>query len=114
MKDILKVQKECCKHYEEEFSPITLEQLVVVSDGVLEGAKPVKGVRYKSPEHMSGWWLTDDSFNGNIDSLKNIHFSHIIEKRPDLAIYMALPYGYRFLLGSNKEHVWFDEMVLND
>ncbi|UMN47074.1 hypothetical protein [Acinetobacter baumannii] len=26
----------------------------------------------------------------------------ILEKRPDLAIYMALPYGYRFILGGKR------------
>lgn len=38
----------------------------------------------------------------------------ILEKRPDLAIYMALPYGYRFILGGEEEHVWFDENALDE
>ncbi|WP_373657763.1 hypothetical protein [Acinetobacter baumannii] len=55
MKDILKVQKECCDHYEEKIFPVELDQLVVVSNGVLEGEIPIEGVRYRSPKHMSGW-----------------------------------------------------------
>ncbi|WP_407477514.1 immunity protein Imm33 domain-containing protein [Acinetobacter baumannii] len=114
MKDILKVQKECCDHYEEKFFPVELDQLVVVSNGVLEGEIPIEGVRYRSPKHMSGWWLTSDKYDGDIETLKNIHFTHILEKRPDLAIYMALPYGYRFILGGEEEHIWFDENALDE
>lgn len=114
MKDILNEQRKCCEFYEANFIPVNLDQLVVISDGVLDGGKPVEGVRYKSPLHMSGWWLTTDDFNGDINTLKNLHFSHIIHKRPDLALYMALPYGYRFLLGGESEHVWLDEQVRNE
>jgi hypothetical protein len=40
-----------------------------------------------------------------------VHFYHIEEKRPEIAIYMALPFGYRFQLGGNDENIWFDESV---
>ncbi|MGE9819633.1 immunity protein Imm33 domain-containing protein [Acinetobacter baumannii] len=63
---------------------------------------------------MSGWWLTADKYDGDIETLKNVHFTLILEKRPDLAIYMALPYGYRFILGGEEEHVWFDENALDE
>lgn len=112
--NILEIQKECCDHYDEELVPVKLDQLVVVSAGVLKGNTPIEGVRYESPDHMSGWWLSDDDYDGNIDSLETVHFLHIIEKRPDLATYMGLPYGYRFLLGAAKDHVWFDNGILDD
>ena len=91
-------------------------QLVVVSDGVLEG-KLVEGTRYSSPEHMSGWWLTTEEYNDDVNSLKTEHFYHLIEKRPDLLKYMALPYGYRFFQDgykNNSEEIWFDEEILKD
>jgi hypothetical protein len=109
-----KYQKDCCKNYKAEFCPVDLNQLVVVSKGVYEGAVPIEGVRYHSPVHMSGWWLTTDEYDGNIESLKTIHFSHIIKKRPEVAVYMALPFGYRFNLGGESEHVWFDKEVADD
>ncbi|MGH1542602.1 MAG: immunity protein Imm33 domain-containing protein [Arenicella sp.] len=110
---LLLTQKECCEFYDAVFSPINNEQLVVISDGVYEG-DPVEGVRYQSPKHMTGWWVTTDRYNGDVDSLKTVHFSHIIEKRPDLAIYMALPSGYRFILGGADDSVWFDEVVAKE
>jgi hypothetical protein len=111
--EVLSVQQECCENFKSQYSPIDQEQLVVISKGVYEG-DPLEGVRYPSPEHMSGWWLTTDQYDGNTESLITVHFSHIIEHRPEVAIYMALPYGYRFMLGGKEEHVWFDEDVAND
>lgn len=113
LSNIADTQKECCAFYDADFSPLDEEQLVVISDGVYEG-EPVEGVRYQSPDHMSGWWVTTDKYNGDTDSLKTVHFSHIKEKRPDIAIYMALPFGYRFILGSSEDMVWFDEVVAEE
>ncbi|MBF7074579.1 hypothetical protein ISG33_14330 [Glaciecola sp. MH2013] len=48
--------------------------MVVISDGIYENNGPVEGVRYPSPEHMSGWWLTTELYNGDIKTLKNSSF----------------------------------------
>lgn len=107
-------QKNCCDHFGAEFSPIEESQLVAISKGIYEGVNPVEGVRYPSPDHMSGWWLTTDEYDGNVESIVTVHFSHIVEKRPELALYMALPHGYRFFLGGEEDNVWFDEAVANE
>ena len=113
MSSLESVQQECCEHYRATFSPVRPSQLVVISDGVYEG-RPVEGVRYPSPDHMSGWWLTTDAYNGDTGSLKTVHFHHIQECRPEIAMYMALPFGYRFQLGGDNESVWFDEHVASE
>jgi hypothetical protein len=112
--NIEKNQKECCVHYSAEFLPVEPAQLVTISKGLYEGVVPVEGVRYPSPDHMSGWWLTTDEYDGNLDSLVTVHFQHIIEKRPELALYMALPFGFRFNLGGDTENVWFDQEVADE
>ena len=111
---VLDTQKECCEHYSARYEKIDTEQLVVISEGIYEGVVPVEGIRYPSPDHMSGWWLTTDQYNGNADTLKTVHFHHIVEHRPELAVYMALPFGYRFYLGGPEENVWFDEAVAKE
>jgi hypothetical protein len=107
-------QQECCEHYGARYQPVKYEQLVTISQGVYEGNKPVEGVRYPSPSHMSGWWLTTDEYDGNINSLVTVHFQHIVDKRPELALYMALPFGYRFILGGEDEHVWFEQQIADE
>lgn len=94
----------------------TEDQLVVISDGVLEG-ELVEGVRYFSPKHMSGWWLTTEKYNGNIDTLHTEHFQHCFEKRPDLIKYLSLPAGFRFFQNGykkNKEDIWFDSKIVEE
>jgi hypothetical protein len=98
-----------CKLHGTEFRPPRPDKLTVVSAGVQEGA-PVEGVRYPSPDHMSGWWITTDQYNGDIKTLKHQHTYHVTAARPELAKYLALPDGFRFNL-SDTEDVWFDEKV---
>ena len=102
-------QHEVCARYGTEFSPPRPNQLVVISDGVLQG-DAVQGVRYPSPEHMSGWWITTDRYDGDIRSLTQQHHYHVTAARPDLGRYIALPSGFRFDQ-ADGEDVWFDEEV---
>ena len=105
-------QHETCERYRAEFSPPQPNQLVVISDGVLQG-DAVQGVRYPSPEHRSGWWITTDRYDGDIRSLTHEHLYHLTAARPDLTRYVALPFGFRFDQ-ANGEAVWFDEEVARD
>jgi hypothetical protein len=99
-----------CTQHKAVFSPPRPDKLTVISAGVLEGL-PVQGIRYPSPDHMSGWWITTDLYDGNIKSLRHEHTYHLTAARPDLAKYLALPDGFRFNF-SVAEEVWFDEKVL--
>lgn len=103
-------QSEVCKENNSEFRPPLPDQMVVISDGVYEGL-PVNGVRYISPEHMSGWWLTTDLYNGDVSSLKTVHMHHLSNERDDLVKYICLDFGYKFC--SESQEVWFDENVLD-
>jgi hypothetical protein len=109
----MEMTQRTCERLHAEFRPPSPDQLVVISVGVLEGDGGVQGVRYPSPEHMSGWWLTTSRYDGNPDSLKTIHACHVMNARPELAHLMALPYGFRFDL-SHGEDIWFDESVASD
>jgi hypothetical protein len=101
-------QHQICQKVGASFSPPQLDQMVVISDGVYEGDE-AEGVRYPSPGHMSGWWLTTDRFNGDTSTLKTVHVHHVSALRPDLVKFFALPFGYRFF--SPQSDVWFDQTV---
>lgn len=105
-------QHDVCARASANFAPPRPDQLVVVSDGVLEG-DAIKAVRYPSPEHMSGWWMVTDRYNGDVNSMRQEHMYHLTARRPDLAPYIALPFGYRFDL-TRHEDVWLDEEVLQE
>lgn len=104
-----KEQHAVCNVLDTDFSPPKPDQLSVISEGVFEGLA-VQGVRYPSPTHMSGWWITTDKYDGNIRSLKNEHTYHLTAARPELAKYLALPVGFRFDFTSSED-VWFEERI---
>jgi hypothetical protein len=105
-----KDQHRICLLHRAAFSPPRPDRLTVISEGVREGL-PVQGIRYPSPEHMSGWWITTDLYNGDTKSLMHEHTYHLTAARPDLAKYLALPEGYRFDLSAGED-VWRDDKVI--
>jgi hypothetical protein len=104
-------QHQVCDAIGSVFSPPNAEQLITVSEGVFEG-DDVQGVRYRSPSHMSGWWITTDRYNGALSSLKNVHAYHLTASRPDLTRFLALAVGYRFY--SDNGEVKFDPKTIDD
>lgn len=105
-----KDQQAVCQAAGAEFDPPPADRLAMVSAGVREG-QPVEGVRYPSPENMSGWWLTTNQYDGHVESLKAQHLFHVTGARHDLARYLALPPGFRFFLGPDAGDIWFDRDV---
>jgi hypothetical protein len=103
-------QHDFCVEVGAQFAPPRADKKAAISAGVYEG-EPVEAVRYPSPEHMSGWWLTTDRYNGDIKSLQVVHLYHVSAARPELVRYLALPYGWRFASGGQA---WFDERVGNE
>jgi hypothetical protein len=104
-------QHSVCGRASSLFCPPNAGQMVAISDGVFEG-DDVQGVRYPSPSHMSGWWITTDRYDGNVSSLRTVHAYHLTATRPDLAQFLALAVGYRFY--SDNGEVRFDPKVLHN
>lgn len=103
-------QHQICRRFQASFIPPRPDRLTVVDDGVFEGL-PVQGVRYPSPEHMSGWWITTDKYNGDVATLRREHTYHITSARADIAPYLALSCGFRIELDCSYACAWFDERV---
>lgn len=104
-------QHEVCAKAKASFDPPRPDKKVAVSKGVLNG-EPVEGVRYPSPEHMSGWWITSDSYNGDVKTLDTIELYRLTSVRPDLSKYLALPPGHFFETKSGS--IGFDQAVADE
>ncbi|MBO9674159.1 MAG: hypothetical protein J7577_11985 [Sphingobacteriaceae bacterium] len=87
-------------------------QQIVISKDIFD-AQVIDAVRYLPPSHMTGWWLTSESFNGDVLTLETIHYYHLAFKRPDILKYLALPFGFRFHL-STQTNIWFDQEVAKE
>lgn len=101
-------QHRICDSVSASFSPPRPDKKIAISIGVLDGDE-VEGVRYPSPEHMSGWWFTTPRYNGDVDSLQVVPLFTVTAARPDLSHYIALPPGYRFF--TNGKKIWRDAQV---
>ncbi len=105
-------QHRVCKRNNALFAPPDPDTLTAVSAGVMEG-KPVQGMRYPWPAHMSGWVVVTDDYSGDVTSLVREHTYHLSAARPDLAPYLALPPGFGFDL-RGRVRVTYDEALLKE
>lgn len=105
---VVRQQSEMCLQY--DLIPLfpNFNQSVVISDGVYEG-KDIEGIRYDSPQGESGWYLITDDYNDDIKSLKMVHFYHVAFARPDILQYLAIPFGYRFIMKNGNVEICRDE-----
>jgi hypothetical protein len=77
---------------------------------------PLNGLRTKPEHETCGWYiwggrdLPDDP-----DFFSPLHVSHVPDYCPRVLPYLALPPGWRFLLGANNHvDVWHDPKLLDD
>ncbi len=102
-------QSEICKQYSSAPVFPTFGQKLAISKGIYDGM-PVDAVRYASPSHMTGWYLTTDLYDGDVKTMEVVYYHDVVFKRPDLRPYLALPPGFRFN-ASDDVDIWFDESV---
>ncbi len=85
-------------------------QKIALSREIYDGSE-INGVRYPAPQHMTGWYLTSNSYNGDVSTLIVDYLYFIIKKRFDIIKFLALPAGYRFYKDNEEEGFWFDDQV---
>ena len=99
------LQKQTCEGESAAFCVPLFTQKIAISSGVLEG-KNVQGIRYDEPNHMSGWYITTDEYDGNIANMRVIELQNLVVKRKDLLQFLALPAGFFFeTLQNNKCYI---------
>lgn len=75
---------------------------------------PLNGLRSRPVGTTAGWYIWGgDTLSTDPDFFSPLHVSHLPEHCPDVLPYLALPPGWRFLLGSHDHaDVWYDEQIL--
>ena len=93
--ELERVQRAQCELVGTHFAPPRAHQLISVDEGVEDGAH-VEGVRYPAPDHMSGWYVTTERYDGDVSSLRHECYACFCGRCPRLARVLALPAGHRF------------------
>lgn len=105
---IISSQSELCFQYGVVPLFPSFSQSIVISNGVYE-RKDIEAIRYESPQDMCGWWLITDDYDNNIESLMTVHYYHVAFKHPDILKFLALPFGYQFLMENGEIEITKDD-----
>ncbi len=78
-----------------------------------KGKLPINGLRHRVENETNGWYLwCGEEFSDDAEFFDPLHASHIYEDYPEMAKFLGLPPGYRFLLAQACVDVWSDESLL--
>jgi len=113
MSNLVEQQKEVCRKFNSAYEPLDLDLFVGISKNFLSGALPLNGLRHPQEGHSCGWFLwAGEEMSLIPDFFEAWHAHHLVDRRPDIAKYLGLAPGWRFLVAGNYEDVWFDEKLL--
>jgi hypothetical protein len=74
---------------------------------------PVHGLRHPPEASTSGWYIWTGDLSSAPDFFVPLHARHLVERLPEVAAYLSLPPGSRFLIAPGHEDVWIDESLLD-
>lgn len=74
---------------------------------------PVHGLRHPPESGTSGWFCWTGDLSEDSDFFVPIHLSHLVERLPELADFLDLPPGSRFLVAPDYVDVWEDDSLLD-
>lgn len=73
---------------------------------------PIHGLRHRPEAGTSGWYCWTGELSPAPDFFVPLHAEHLLERIPELAEYLNLPPGSRFLVTPDHVEVWDDPALL--
>lgn len=110
----MKSSHEICTHYESEYVPPEVDSTLGLGK-TSATARPINGLRHLPTGDTSGWFIytgTRPIPQSDNDFFESVHTVHIAESFPEVAPYLALEPGWRFLIDGDYVDVWYDESLL--
>ena len=108
-------QRRICKRFNAAPLPPNEAEKCGVSEGVLLGAPYVQGLRTRPEDGTCGWYFTaGDDYSEDAEFFKPLHVAHLERYCPEVLPYLALPPGWRIIVGTGLEQVRFDATLLEE
>jgi hypothetical protein len=98
------VQRIVCREYSAEYLAASEHLKVGLSVGVLEGQRPLHGVRHMPEGDTSGWYIWAGEYSPAEDFFQPMHVGHSEEWQPVLHRYLGLAPGWHFLLVPEEDY----------
>ena len=111
---IEELQRAICRKYGAEYRPAPPGLKIGLALNVRDGVLPINGLRHPPQGDTTGWYVwAGEELSDSLDFFKPLHIEHLDEWCPQIKKYLGLAPGWRFLITSEHEDVWFDETLMN-
>lgn len=105
-------QVKLCLKYNAIYTEYDEALKVGVSSNLKNGEYPLHGLRHEPTSGTSGWYIWCGEYSESQDFFSPLHTCHLASWRPEIMKYLGLPPGWRFLIATDYEDVWFDASLL--
>jgi hypothetical protein len=102
-----------CKRYGAEIHMPEPGSKLGLAQGAACGILPINGLRHPPRGNTSGWYVWSGDYSEDPDFFKPLHVDHAVSGAMVFARYLALPTGWRFVIGADGyEDIWYDASLL--
>ena len=113
MGDVDESQREVCRRFGASLFPTPIALKVGIAANVRSGEQPLNGLRCRPQGDASGWFIwAGEELSDDPKFFAPLHIHHLNEWCVAAIPYLLLPPGWRFLIATDYEDVWFDEGLL--
>lgn len=110
---IINQQRLICEKYKSSFLESPKDLKVGISLNVKDKVLPIHGLRHLPEGDTTGWYIWAGEYSEDSDFFQPLHVNHLKDWNPIIEKYLGLDPGWRFLIASDYEDVWFDEKLLS-
>lgn len=112
MTSIEERQRKLCQSYGSAYVPVADDSRAGIASSTL-GRRPINGLRHPASGGANGWFIwCGEEFSEAPDFFDAMCVDHLIEALPDIADFLALAPGHRFLVAGEYRDVWLDANLL--
>jgi hypothetical protein len=105
-------QRELCLKYGTQYIE-TKENEILGFATSTKGLLPINGLRHPVQGNTCGWYIwCGEKFSEDPKFFAPLCAKHFYEGYPEVARYLGLPPGHRFLVAGDQIDVWYDPTLL--
>jgi hypothetical protein len=108
------LQKSVCRKFDANFLQCDEHQKIGISRDFDPRRAPINGMRHLPEGDTNGWYIwSGQEFPHSPDFFVPVQAKQLHDDHPEIAEYLGLAPGWRFLIAPGYEDVWFDPNLLN-
>jgi hypothetical protein len=113
MNSLSDIQKSICQSFGASFLQCDELLKIGISKDFDSLRFPINGLRHPPQGDTTGWYIwSGEKYSEDPDFFVPLHTKHLNDRYPEIAKYLGLGPGWRFLIAPGQEDVWFDASLL--